>query len=248
MIGVDLARAFDQVLLARDCGIEPDPWQADLLRSDAKRVLMCCSRQSGKTTVAVLLALHTALYTSASLSLIVSPSQRQSSEVFRTWLQLYHRLHNVPPLAQESALRCQLANGSRVLALPGSERTTRGYAGADLVVIDEAARIDDALLAALRPTMATKNDARLVALSTPFGKRGWFHDAWHGDESWHRVRVPASECPRISAEFLAEELRELGAQRYAEEYDLAWLDPTESVFPASIIDAAFSDQVSPLWA
>ena len=80
--------------------------------------------------------------------------------------------------------------------MPGTERTVRGYAGAKLIVIDEAARVEDNLIAALRPMMATV-DGSLIALTTPAGRRGWFYDAWIGDESWHRVKVPASQCPRV---------------------------------------------------
>jgi hypothetical protein len=81
----------------------------------------------------------------------------------------------------------------------------------------------------------------------PAGKRGWFFEAWTGDDSWHRVRVTADQCPRISKEFLAEELRELGAQRFSEEYGLAFLDPDEAVFPSEIINRAFTHEVAPLW-
>ena len=56
----------------------------------------------------------------------------------------------------------------------------RGYAAADLVIIDEAARVEDDLISAFRPMLATSN-GRLIALTTPAGKRGWFFDAWHGD-------------------------------------------------------------------
>ena len=47
----------DPVLLAQDAGVTPDQWQADLLRNTSKRVLMLCSRQSGKSETAVLQAL-----------------------------------------------------------------------------------------------------------------------------------------------------------------------------------------------
>jgi hypothetical protein len=96
--------------------------------------------------------------------------------------------------------------------------------------------------------MATsEGGGRLIALSTPAGKRGWFYDAWTGAENWARVRVTAEDCPRISKEFLAEELRELGKQRFTEEYGLEFLDPDESVFSTAIIDQAFSNEVKPLW-
>jgi hypothetical protein len=146
-------------------------------------------------------------------------------------------------------LKAEMENGSRILALPGTEKTVRGYAKADLVVIDEAARVEDELIAAVRPMMATtEGGGRLIALTTPAGKRGWFFEAWTGTQDWHRVRVTAEDCPRISKEFLAEELRELGAQRFSEEYGLAFLDPDEAVFPTAIIDRAFSNKgVLPLW-
>jgi hypothetical protein len=237
---------LDPVALARDCGVEPDPWQADLLRCPAKRVLMLCSRQSGKSETAVLRAVWNALY-DPGLIVMVSPSQRQSSELFKRFVQRYAELKDGPELVTESALRCELANGSRVIALPGSERTTRGYAAVRLVVVDEAARVEDDLLQAIRPMLATTNGT-LVALTTPAGKRGWFFEAWHGDADWHRVRVSASECPRISKEFLDEELKALGPSRYSEEYELQFVDSDEAVFPSEIIAAAFTRVVTPLWA
>ena len=171
----DIARAFDPALLARDCGIEPDDWQAALLRERPRRCLMLCSRQSGKTEVAINLAHWTALYEPGSLVLIVSPSQRQSAEVLRRLMLNHQKLADVPELVAESTTRAQFANSSRIIALPGSTTTTRGYAGARMVILDEASRLPDELLAALRPTMATVGGS-LIALSTPFGKRGWFFE------------------------------------------------------------------------
>lgn len=242
----DMARCFDPVLLAEDCGVSPDLWQAELLRNTSKRILMLCSRQSGKTETAVIKAISSALY-DPGLVVMVSPSQRQSSEVFKRFTQRYGELKGVPELLTESTLRCELANGSRVVALPGSERTTRGYAAVKLVVIDEAARVEDDLLQAVRPMLATTNGS-LVALSTPAGKRGWFYEAWISETSdWHRVRVPASECPRISKEFLAEELKALGPSRFSEEYELEFVDDDTQAFPTDIISKAFTTNVRPLW-
>jgi hypothetical protein len=246
-IGRDLARNLDPVLFAEDCGITPDPWQADLLRSSAPRALLLCSRQSGKTTTTSLIALHCAVYTPGALVVVVSPSQRQSAEMLRTIKGLHAKLDGAPALMSESVLKVELANGSRILALPGTEKTIRGLAGAALVIIDEAARVDDELLAAVRPMLATNAAGRLIALTTPAGKRGFFYEAWHGDNSWHRVRVAAEDCPRISPAFLAEELRELGPIRYSEEYGLQFVDSLTSAFPTTIIDRAFTSEVRPLW-
>lgn len=242
----DLSRAFDPSLIMRDGGLIPDPWQERVLRDKPRRGLFLCSRQSGKTEVAISLGEHCALYEPGSLTLIVSPSQRQSGEIFRRLMLLHSSLKDVPHLTAESALRAEFSNGSRVIALPGSERTVRGYARCKLIILDEASRVDDDLLAALRPTMATC-DGSIVMLSTPAGKRGEFHRAWTEGEAWTRVRVPASDCPRLSKEFLAEERRELGETLYRQEYELEFLDDTEALFTTDIIARAFSSQVQPLW-
>jgi hypothetical protein len=249
MMALDLARALDPVLLAQDVGLTPDSWQAELLTARPRRALLLCCRQAGKTVVSVLLAMWVALYEAPALVLILSPSLRQSSEVFRVLMGFYAKLKGAPALTQESVLRCELANGSRIISLPGTERTVRGYSKADLVIIDEAARVPDELFAAVRPMMAVSaGGGRLIMLSTPAGKRGMFFESWiNGGDVWHRTRVPASECPRISQEFLDEELKQLGAQRFSEEYQLAFLEADEAVFPTTLIDAAFTSEVTPLW-
>src|SRR4029434_3443645 len=97
----------------------------------------------------------------------------------------------------ESALRLELANGSRIISLPGDEGTIRGFSGVAMLIIDEAALVADSLYYSVRPMLAVSR-GRLVALSTPFGKRGWFHDEWHGAGAWQRLKVTAQDCPRIS--------------------------------------------------
>jgi hypothetical protein len=239
MLLTDLRRAIDPASIAADCGLTLDQWQADLMRSTASRMLLLCARQTGKSTVSALIALATAIRQAGALVLLVSPSQRQSGELFRTVMRHLRSLVDVPGITAESALRLELANGSRIVALPGDEKTIRGFAGAALIVLDEAARVEDGLIAAVRPMLATSGGS-LIMLSTPFRKRGAFYAAWIGDPSWHRVRVSADQCPRISKEFLEEELRELGAQRFSEEYGLEFLEADDCVFPQPMIDAAFT--------
>jgi hypothetical protein len=90
----------------------------------------------------------------------------------------FRQLADVPEIKSESVLRLELMNGSRIIALPGESNTVRGYSGATLIICDEAARIPDELLAAIRPMLATSN-SRLIALSTHHGRQGWVFEAWH---------------------------------------------------------------------
>jgi hypothetical protein len=226
----------------RGAGIQPDPWQSGVLRSPAPRILLNATRQGGKSTTVAVLAVHTALYAPGSLTLLVSPSLRQSVELFKRCLAVYRALGRPVSAQSESALRLELDNGSRVISLPGTESTVRGYSRVSLLAIDEASRVADDLYASLRPMLAVSR-GRLVALSTPFGTRGWWYEAWRGDEPWQRFEVPASECPRIASEFLEEERRELGEWWFRQEYECMFLDAQSQAFSRDDIDRAFDEEV-----
>jgi hypothetical protein len=187
------------------------------------------------------------LFGPPALVLVLSPSQRQSGELFRKVLDLFGALERPMGVTAESALRLELANGSRVVALPGDEKNIRCFSGVALLVIDEAARVADALYYAVRPMLAV-SQGQLVALSTPFGKRGWFHDEWHGEGAWERVKITASECPRIPAGFLAEERRALGERWFRQEYECSFEDTVAAVFAYEDIQAALSSEVQPWFA
>jgi hypothetical protein len=204
------------------------------------------AHNSGKSSTAAALALRTALLRPGSPVLLLSPSQRQSGELFRKVVDLFGALGRPMAVSAESALRLELANGSRVVSLPGDEKNVRCFSGVAMLVIDEAARVPDALYYAVRPMLAVSR-GHLVALSTPFGKRGWFHDEWHGDGDWERVKVTADQCPRITPEFLAEERRALGERWYEQEYMCNFAETIDAVFSWADIQAAMSDDVKPLF-
>src|SRR3954453_23162463 len=96
-----LATALDPALLMEDAGLEPDPWQLAFLHSTAPRVLLLASRQSGKSTATSLLALHTALYRPGALVLLIAPTFRQSSELYRKVTGFYADLGRPVPAHQE---------------------------------------------------------------------------------------------------------------------------------------------------
>jgi hypothetical protein len=233
------------VELMKSLGMTPDGWQMDLLRSQARRLLLCCSRQSGKSTTTAILSLHHALYPPAgkpTLTLLLSPSQRQSSELFRKVLTYYRQLSRPEPSIEENKLSLELSNGSRIISLPSSEETIRGYSGVTLLVVDEAARVPDELYRSVRPMLAT-SAGRLVCLSTPFGKRGFFHEEWMSERVWERIRIPAEMCPRIPADFLAEERLSLGEMYFRQEYGCEFSAMAGLVYPS--LESCISDLPSP---
>jgi hypothetical protein len=238
----------DAVLMARRAGIVPDDWQADLLLSDAKQMILNCSRQSGKSTISAVLGLHTAIYTPDSLVLLLSPSLRQSTELFRKLRNVFNKIES-PTQAQileESALRLEFDNGSRVVCLPGSEQTIRGFSAVSLLIIDEASRVEDALYQSVRPMLAVSG-GRIVLLSTPFGKRGFFYSEWTDGVDWRKVKITADQCPRIDKEWLERERAMIGDWWYLQEYFCEFVETSDQVFSYDDIQAALDPSIKPLF-
>jgi hypothetical protein len=212
-VAIDPSRIF----VAR--GQMPDPWQRDVLRSRDRQLLLNCSRQAGKSSVVAALALHTALFTpGGALVLIVTPTLRQSQELLRKVREDHLALGSPGNVVRGSLDRLEMGNGSRVLGLPGREGTIRSFGGVRLLVLDEAARIPDSLYRSVRPMLAVSR-GRLVALSTPWGCRGWFYREWYGPARWRRFHIPWRQCPRITPEFIAEERLALGDDWVRQEYE-----------------------------
>jgi hypothetical protein len=244
-LGRDFAYALDPALFAEACGLTPDPWQADLLRSTAPRALLNCARQTGKSTTTGVVGLHTAKFQGGTV-VIASPSQRQSMEMLRTIKGFLTHLGTTDEVTAENLTRLEFKNGARILAVPGDERTIRGIGGVSLVLIDEAARIPDDLISAISPMLATTG-GRLICLSTPAGRRGFFHDQWHSQNDWLRIKVAAKDCPRISQSFLDEELKNLGVTQFSQEYELAFIADGDAAFNSAIIEAAMSRDFEPFF-
>ena len=176
----------------------------------------------------------------------LAPALRQSQELFAKIAGFYRDLDRPVPPQAERRLSLELENGSRIITLPGSEKTIRGFSGVGLLLVDEAARVEDGLYYAVRP-MLTVSGGTLMMLSTPFGRRGVFHEEWSNGVGWERYEVPASECPRISAEFLEEERRSLPRRMFEQEYRCVFTEAQDAVFSYDDVQAAFSSDVAPLF-
>ncbi len=173
----------------------PDPRQTEVLESTAKRGILNCTRQWGKSTVAAIKALHTAHSRPGSLVLVASPGERQSAEFLKKTEELVRRLKIKPRGDGKNSCSLLLPNGSRIIGLPGTEATVRGFSSVALLLIDEAARVADSMYKALRPMLAVA-DGDLWMMSTPCGQQGFFYETWqNGGQEWHRVSVPATQMP-----------------------------------------------------
>lgn len=243
----DLIYSLDPVTWAKEVlGFHPDPWQADLLRSRSRKIILNCSRQSGKSTTCAALGLHESIYRRPSFGLIIAPSQDQSGELMMKFDE-FRGAVELPSdyLSNDTKLAVKFANGNRFVARPGSEKTARSFSAVTLLLEDEAARVLDDLYNAVRPMLAVSN-GRHVIMSTPFGKRGHFFKIWDKERDlWESYEILAEMCPRITPEFLEEELRT--NPWFEQEYHCKFMETMDQVFSDFTINKMFDSDVKPLW-
>jgi hypothetical protein len=126
----------------------------------------------GRPAAAALALAAAELFRPKSLTLLLSPSQRQSHELFRKAQEAYHACGRPVPTTQDmpTPSKLELANGSRIVGLPGREATIRSLSSVTLLVVDEASEVADDLYRSVRPMLAVSN-GRLVLTIAPFGRR-----------------------------------------------------------------------------
>jgi len=243
-----MAYSLDPVLWAKEVlGFHPDPWQADLLRSRARKIILNCSRQSGKSTTCAALGLHESIYRRPSFGLVIAPTQDQSSELMLKFDE-FRGAVELPSdyLSSDTKLAVRFANGNRFIARPGSEKSARSFSAVTLLLEDEASRVLDDLYNSVRPMLAVSN-GRHILMSTPFGMRGHFHKIWSEElDLWQWYAIPAEMCPRISKEFLEEEKRT--NPWFEQEYHCKFMETEDQYFSNETIKMMFDTDIEPLWS
>ena len=215
----EIAYRLDPVSWVRDVlGMNPTSWQESFLRApQGASILALTARQIGKTTTAAWAIAHFMLFTPGSLSVIACPAQRQSAEAVRRVREILTKVG--AELECDNVFTLELKNGSRVQALPSTDDSIRGLTVDGWIIADEAARLPNDLIAALRPMRARRPQARFAMLSTAWSRTDTFWTAWAGDEqSWIRLKATADEVEIFSPEFLAQERNALGEHGFKREY------------------------------
>jgi hypothetical protein len=227
-------------VFARNLGFEPDAVQSAVLDSPARRGILNCTRQWGKSTVLAIKAVHRAFTVPGSLILVASPSSRQSGEFLRKAAEFLAQLKIKRRGDGYNACSLLLPNRSRIVGIPGTEGTVRGFSAVSLLLIDEASRVTDSMYKSLRPMLAVGN-GDLWLMSTPYGKRGFFYEVWAHGNAWERHTVPATACPRILPHFLEEERGAMGRAWFGQEYLCEFIDDGNGWFSRSVVEAALTN-------
>jgi hypothetical protein len=216
----EIAYRLDPALwMEKVLGIKPHTWQKTLLGAPrGASIAVLTARQVGKTTAAAVGMAHSAVFMSGSLSVIACPSQNQSAEALRKVRDMVLRAG--AKLTTDNVFKLELANGSRVLALPGTQESIRGLTVDAWIVADEAAQLDPAIMGALHPMRTQRPEARFTMLSTAWSRTDPFWSVWENDDpSWTRIRATIDVEPTlIDTDVVEKARRQLSKDDFTREY------------------------------
>src|ERR1700694_3227076 len=137
----DLLYSVDAVSFARErLDFQPDARQAEMLGRRSPRTLLNCTRQWGKSTITAAKAVHRAYFGPESLTVVLTPSARQSVEYLRKASGFARKLNIRPRGDGDNEISLLFPNGARIVGLPGSEATVRGFSAGSLRMIARRAR------------------------------------------------------------------------------------------------------------
>ena len=219
---------------------EPDPWQVELLHAGDEFILVLASRQVGKSTTIACIVWH--MLAQGKFVVLIAPSERQSKELFRKVMTFKHRSHIMAVRSTQTEL--ELSNGGRLVCAPSSSDTIRGYSAVDCLVLDEAAFMDDDTITAVLPMRA--EDGRILMSTTPNGARGFFYEVWK-DGMARRINARSIEIPRLQRK-VAFDRAHMPKIRFEVEHLCSFIGSGKPYFNPIAIEAALSQEVTPLWA
>lgn len=207
----------------------PDPWQVDALREMVtlrRNVMLCCSRGAGKSAVVAVAAYLEACL--GGFALIVSRSDEQAMTMMG-YVATAHRELRLEPATRATMHNIAFKNGGQILSRPCRADTLRGKHKVTMLIIDEAAAVPDEVWR-VATAMTAVSKGRVVLLSTPFGKRGFFWEEWNSGRDWERYQVPWTMCPRITREHVEEDRARHGDMWVSQEYDCIFHGSGQGLF------------------
>jgi len=217
-------------------GHAPYTYQERMLRDRSRSIVAVCGRQTGKSLAMAVKAMHYTLLHAGKTVIVVSRTEPQAMEFFQKGvLDVFDRVPELEKLVRRQTLkRVDWDNGSRIICIPSKPGSIRVYTP-DIVIIDEAAFVDDEMWTAARPSLV-KTRGQLIAITTPYGKRGKAYQMYvSGTASAYRVSV--EDCPGISGEEL-ETIRtdpSVTDLEWRQEYLAQFVDEAEQWFPHELV-------------
>lgn len=202
------------------------PYQEELINhaQENDRVVILKSRQLGISTLSAGYSLWMMLFHTDKNILVVAIDQNTSKNLVTKVNVMFENLPSWLKMktTEKNKLSLRLSNGSQIKAVASSGTSGRSEA-LSLVIIDEAAFVDNAeeLWASLQQTLSTGGKG--IILSTPNGTGNFFHKIWvaseEGRNQFITKRLPWQVHPERTQEWRDRQDVELGLRLAAQECD-----------------------------
>lgn len=234
----DVDRARRDPVVFADLLLHQPLWghQVDVVRSPARYRVLCAGRRAGKTRVFGTLALHRMFSRPGSKVMIVSAGD---ISVKRTHAEIASMVNSAigtaSSVVDDNVHTLTLSNGSTLESVPSSVRAVRS-ADVDLLIIDEAGFVDQAVWESAEPVIGARPGARVLIASTPWmGPGHFFHDLWRQGmdrpdseiTSWH---WPTSISPLVDPVWLEGVKGRSSWDYFAREYEAQWTGASGAYF------------------
>lgn len=239
--------AFAEVLIGEPLW----PHQLDVVRSPARIRCICSGRQAGKSRTLAVLALHRAFTLPGALVLLLSAGEDAAKDLLGEVAALAAAPLLGGSVVDEGKSQVTLSNASTIRSVPASERQVRGKA-VDLLILDEAAFIDETIWRAARYTVIARPGSRVVMASTPFGRRDRFFSVhyraglrWvegeHDGVSVAGFHWPSTASPLVDRELLETWKATSTDREYRAEVLAEWVAAAGAYFTADELEASVAD-------
>lgn len=208
-------------------------------------------RRWGKTTLGGAICVTSLVYGGGQIGW-VAPIYKNARPLWRWSTRvLGPAIKNRLILANKTDRTLECYNGGLLTIFTADNIDSILGVGLDLVVIDEAARIDgEAWDRAIMPTLADRN-GKAILISTPKGKN-WFHTVWQMgqdplNKDWFSTSAPSMDNPIPSIREAAQRARQYVSDRiYRQEWEAQFIADGGEVFRGIEAAATAPLQVEPI--
>jgi hypothetical protein len=199
-------------------------YQKRILKSlkDERRLLVCASRQMGKSTIVSMYALWLVCFHEYKKVAILANKADTAIEIFSRIKMAFEELpvYLKPAVKSNRKNGFDLSNGSSIIVSSTSASAVRGQS-INCLIIDEMAHIQNDLMEELWksviPTITSSKKSQIVGISTPNGadKENKFYqlylEAQKPDSGWKLEKVHWSENDDRNEEWKKSEIASLGS-------------------------------------
>ena len=189
--------------------------------------VLACHRRFGKTVMLINHLIRAALQNKLvnPRYAYIAPTYKQAKNIAWDYLKMF--AGPIPTTRfNETELRCDLPNGSRITLLSSENPDSLRGLALDGVCIDEVAQIEPKLWnEIIRPALSDRKGF-CYFIGTPAGMSNLFYELYQhavADDKWYAYTAPASKTKIIDQEELDAAKKQMGDTKYRQEFECDWV-------------------------